>query len=81
MTGEYRVGLDASRRPFFYREGDTGDRPVELLANEPVTLGEAHEVHATFDGFTMRLFVDQVCGNWVDTAAANFRPDAASPRV
>ena len=57
VQGEYRIGLDATHRPFFYREADAG--AVEVLAPEPVTLGEVHEVLATFDGFTMRLYVDK----------------------
>jgi len=55
LRGEYRLGVDASLRPFFHREVD----PWDLTAPRPVTPNEWHEIVATYDGTTMRLFVDR----------------------
>ena len=55
LRGEYRLGVDASLRPFFHREVD----PWDLTAPRAVTPNEWHEIVATYDGTTMRLFVDR----------------------
>ena len=55
LRGEYRLGVDEQLRPFFHREVE----PWELVAPRAVTAGEWHEVVATYDGTTMRLFVDR----------------------
>mmetsp|Transcript_48403 Transcript_48403/g.104896 ORF Transcript_48403/g.104896 Transcript_48403/m.104896 type:complete len:882 (+) Transcript_48403:189-2834(+) len=55
LRGEYRLGLDAQLRPFFHREV----QPWQVLSPTAVTAGEWHEVCATYDGATMRLFVDR----------------------
>jgi len=55
LRGEYRLGLDASLRPFFHREVE----PWDLVAAHPVLPNEWHELHATYDGSTMRLYVDR----------------------
>ena len=55
LRGEYRLGVDASLRPFFHREVD----PCDLTAPRAVTPNEWHEIVATYDGTTMRLFVDR----------------------
>ena len=33
--------------------------PVDVLAAHPVSPNEWHELHATYDGHTMRLYVDR----------------------
>ena len=55
LRGEYRLGLDANLRPFFHREVE----PWDILAAHPVSPNEWHELHATYDGSTMRLYVDR----------------------
>jgi len=55
LRGEFRLGLDAQLRPFFHREVE----PWDLIAPTAVTPNEWHELHATFDGHTMRLYVDR----------------------
>lgn len=55
LRGEYRLGLDAHMRPFFHREVE----PWDMAAPDPVTPNDWHELCATFDGHTMRLFVDR----------------------
>jgi len=55
LRGEFRLGLDAQLRPFFHREVE----PWDLVAPTAVTPNEWHELHATFDGHTMRLYVDR----------------------
>ena len=55
LRGEFRLGLDAQLRPFFHREVE----PWDLVAPTAVTANEWHELHATFDGHTMRLYVDR----------------------
>ena len=55
LRGEYRLGVDGSLRPFFHREVD----PWDLVAPRSVTANEWHEIVATYDGTTMRLYVDR----------------------
>tara|TARA_B100000513_G_scaffold123109_2_gene54532 strand:+ start:2520 stop:5243 length:2724 start_codon:yes stop_codon:yes gene_type:complete len=55
IRGEYRIGLDSQLRPFFHREVE----PWDMVAPTPLTLGAWHQVVATYDGVTMRLFVDR----------------------
>jgi hypothetical protein len=55
LRGEFRLGLDAQLRPFFHREVE----PWDLVAPTAVTPNEWHELHATYDGHTMRLYVDR----------------------
>ena len=55
LRGEYRLGIDAQLRPFFHREVE----PWDLYAPAAVTANEWHELHATYDGHTMRLYVDR----------------------
>ena len=44
LRGEYRLGVDASLRPFFHREVD----PWDLTAPRAVTPNEWHEIVATY---------------------------------
>jgi len=55
LRGEYRLGLDARLRPFFHREVE----PWDMVAPAAVSANEWHEICATYDGHTMRLFVDR----------------------
>jgi len=54
LRGEYRLGLDATGRPFVGREAN----PWILVAPDPVESHSWHSCAATFDGHTLRLFVD-----------------------
>ncbi|KOO25789.1 VCBS protein [Chrysochromulina tobinii] len=50
-----KEGVYMHLRPFFHREVE----PWDLVAPTAVTANEWHELHATFDGHTMRLYVDR----------------------
>ena len=65
LRGEYRLGLDAQLRPFFHREVE----PWDLVAPTAVTANEWHELHATYDGHTMRLYVDRRLATSAKSAA------------
>lgn len=54
VSGEYRLGLDAQRRPIFQREVE----PWIVTGPDPVPANEWHSVVATYDGATMRLYLD-----------------------
>mmetsp|Transcript_30071 Transcript_30071/g.93935 ORF Transcript_30071/g.93935 Transcript_30071/m.93935 type:complete len:897 (-) Transcript_30071:175-2865(-) len=55
LRGEYRLGFDAQRRPFFHRETE----PWDMVSTSAVTADEWHELCATYDGAVMRLYVDR----------------------
>ena len=55
LRGEYRLGFDARRRPFFHREIE----PWDMVSTSAVTADEWHELCATYDGAVMRLYVDR----------------------